>query len=576
MKNRRVALSWPKCFSLMLITLTCGVACQGSATTTYMKALSEEDKQQLVKASELHMVDCLLPGQIRVLGKMTYLSQRQPTRTTGADCQLRGGDYVAHDRANYRTALETWLPTASSGDPEAQHQVGMIYEKGLGVDPDYVEAAKWYQKAVDKDYKRSMFNLGYLYESGLGVAQDKIKATNLYLRATGSEVGSVILSSEASKMVSKVNQEAQQKMARFQSQKKALELQVAAYRNQVDELNKSLAASRATPDHAHQEQIKQIELEIANLSSVIAEVDSNEQAMRAELKPIAQVAKNISRFRGLGQNKRQSEQVQTYQHNQFGKYYALIIGNQDYEHLDNLSSPLNDVRRLEKILEEKYQFEIISLENAREESILVALNGLHQKIGPKDNLMIYFAGHGEVSENVKRGRGYWLPTDAEKQRILHWIPNSTINDHLDRIAARSILVIADSCYAGYMANKGSLSLMGNLYGHLDAASIKAGLSLRSRQVISSGGTMPVLDNVGGKHSIFAKALFEVLESKHGVFSDSHLHQAILANMHEQQRTNQSHQKPVIQSIRSAGHEGGSFYFVPKSDSYAAELLSPKG
>lgn len=116
-------------------------------------------------AEDLMIVDCLLPGQIRKLGRQaTYLSARRPVRTTQADCEIRGGEYVAYDRANYQTALKVWLEGAMSGSPEAQNNVGEIYAKGLGTAPDYGMAFQWFRKAADQGYGRAKINLGYLYE----------------------------------------------------------------------------------------------------------------------------------------------------------------------------------------------------------------------------------------------------------------------------------------------------------------------------------------------------------------------------------------------------------------------------
>ena len=42
----------------------------------------------------LQIVDCLLPGQLRKLGNMSYMSPRRPVKTTAADCRIRGGEYV--------------------------------------------------------------------------------------------------------------------------------------------------------------------------------------------------------------------------------------------------------------------------------------------------------------------------------------------------------------------------------------------------------------------------------------------------------------------------------------------------
>ena len=88
-------------------------------------------------AEDMMIVDCLLPGTVRKLGKMsTYMSARRPIRTIQSDCEIRGGEYVAYDRANYETALKVWMAQAESGDAEAQNYVGEIYDKGLGIAPD--------------------------------------------------------------------------------------------------------------------------------------------------------------------------------------------------------------------------------------------------------------------------------------------------------------------------------------------------------------------------------------------------------------------------------------------------------
>src|SRR4029453_3684709 len=88
------------------------------------------------------VVDCLLPGQIRQLGgKVTYVTARRAVKTAARDCEIRGGEYVSLDRANYATALKVWLPLAEQGDPAAQTYVGEIYEQGLGIQPDPAAAA---------------------------------------------------------------------------------------------------------------------------------------------------------------------------------------------------------------------------------------------------------------------------------------------------------------------------------------------------------------------------------------------------------------------------------------------------
>ena len=63
--------------------------------------------------------------------------------------------------------------------------------------------------------------------------------------------------------------------------------------------------------------------------------------------------------------------VETFKIN-YGDYYALIIGNNDYEYLPNLKTAINDSRVISEILKSKYKFkEVIQLENANRKEILV-------------------------------------------------------------------------------------------------------------------------------------------------------------------------------------------------------------
>lgn len=138
-------------------------------------------------ADPFEVVNCLLPGQIRQLGtQVTYVTARQPVRTTAEDCAIRGGEYVALDRADYGTALKVWMSAAQEGDPDAQYYVGVLYEKGAEGQPNYAKAADWYRKAADRGVRRAAMNLGRLYEQGLGVTQSDAEARQWYAKANGA------------------------------------------------------------------------------------------------------------------------------------------------------------------------------------------------------------------------------------------------------------------------------------------------------------------------------------------------------------------------------------------------------
>ncbi|MBS0182970.1 MAG: caspase family protein [Nitrospira sp.] len=135
-------------------------------------------------ADPFDVVDCLLPGQIRQLGtQVTYVTERRPVRTTAEDCAIRGGEYVALDRADYGTALKIWMSAAESGDPDAQYYVAVLYEKGAEGQPNYAKAAGWYRQAADRGVRRAAINLGRLYEQGLGVEKSESEARKWFAKA---------------------------------------------------------------------------------------------------------------------------------------------------------------------------------------------------------------------------------------------------------------------------------------------------------------------------------------------------------------------------------------------------------
>ena len=61
--------------------------------------------------------------------------------------------------------------------------LGNIYENGIGVPQDYVEAVKWYRRGADQYDIEAQLSLGRMYENGHGLPQDYEQAENLYFSA---------------------------------------------------------------------------------------------------------------------------------------------------------------------------------------------------------------------------------------------------------------------------------------------------------------------------------------------------------------------------------------------------------
>lgn len=65
---------------------------------------------------------------------------------------------------------------ASSGDITAQLDLGSQFANGTGVEQNFAEAKKWWEKAAAQGNAQAQYNLGYMYEKGAGVPLDLKKS----------------------------------------------------------------------------------------------------------------------------------------------------------------------------------------------------------------------------------------------------------------------------------------------------------------------------------------------------------------------------------------------------------------
>ncbi|WP_435214231.1 caspase family protein [Luminiphilus sp. nBUS_16] len=545
-------------------------------------AAEAQDTTSQGSVSDLQVVDCLLPGQVRRLGQSRYITARRPIMTTAGDCRIRGGEYTEFDRADYRTALAVWLPAAEAGDPEAQTNAGEIFEKGLGTTPNYGAALIWYSKAAEQGYSRAQFNLGTLYERGLGVEADKLTALNWYRKAWDMPEDSVIYQTAA--------REAQdQQRAKLESEISKKSNQITLLRSQVDRLKVSIdalqqrpetteptppaendsaqsseqvndptpaaTASASLPTDDLRDQIAQLESMIAGLSEEKSEVETEYAAIPVFRQPEAVTAELASSNSSKGDPTESTS---------FGQYYALIIGNSDYRHMVDLTTPQLDVEKIGSILEGRYGFSVKVLLNASDVEVMHAINDLNSELDEDDNLLIYYAGHGSQMEMGDLQAGYWLPVNADPPpRDTHWISNESITRHLGRLKAKRVLVVADSCYAGLLSDAPDyLFLSQSGSNNYSAEFMKYKLSRSSRLMISSGGNSPVLDNGGTGHSVFASAFINILGANEKIMSGPQLFSQLKPIVLERSEAVGFRQEPDFKTIKISGNEAGDFFFVP--------------
>ena len=96
-----------------------------------------------------------------------------------ADNKLFMRGLAEYDQQSYEKALIYWKRSARKNNVAAVFNIALLYEKGLGVEQDLIEAEKWFKKAAKKKYPLAQYRLAQL----LADREDYQQAMDLYLAA---------------------------------------------------------------------------------------------------------------------------------------------------------------------------------------------------------------------------------------------------------------------------------------------------------------------------------------------------------------------------------------------------------
>ena len=233
----------------------------------------------------------------------------------------------------------------------------------------------------------------------------------------------------------------------------------------------------------------------------------------------------------------------------FGQYYALLIGVSDYGDgaiTDLAGLPTKDARDLGNVLINKYSFKkenVVILNNSpKANDIIKEFSKLKKRITNKDNVLIFYAGHGIYDEVSQVG--HWLPSDADMEYELNLISNSQVVDFLKSIQSKHTLLISDACFSGSIFKTRSFEK--------SPKSIQKKYELTSRKAITSG-TLKTVPN----KSMFLKYLLKRLEDN----TNQYLSARQLFNRIEEPVMNNSPNTPQYGTIYGIGDEGGDFIFI---------------
>jgi len=232
--------------------------------------------------------------------------------------------------------------------------------------------------------------------------------------------------------------------------------------------------------------------------------------------------------------------------------FAVLVGNNAYTApIPPLETPIADVSQIASVLQTRFGFETRIVKDAGKTKLIEALNSIAAEAKPDDAVLLMYAGHGYLMEDIKMG--YWIPVDASVKTAQGWISNSDISKLLAAIPARQLILISDSCYSGSLTKEQKLA---------QGKELKADEILKQRSVLvfSSGADEPVSDEGKDGHSIFAWNLIKTLKTTGSLTPGAQIWSVVSKDV-----TKEYPQQPQYGAVVSAGHvEGGDFLFqTPK-------------
>ena len=226
------------------------------------------------------------------------------------------------------------------------------------------------------------------------------------------------------------------------------------------------------------------------------------------------------------------------------------IGIDNYLEFPHLYNAVKDVSDIRQLLIDEYGFKqenttTLYDEKASEENIIGTLDDLADKLDKDDTLLIYYSGHGHMSN---KGLGFWIPQDAKRGNTARYIPNSRIRDIIGTFDAQHVFLISDSCFSGSLLTKGTPRST-RLIRELENSP--------SRWALCSGrGDEEVDDGTPGTNSPFALSIKNVLDQN----DEPELSVSRLIDRVREQVAANSRQIPEGYPIQDVGHAWGEYIF----------------
>ena len=106
----------------------------------------------------------------------------QPSNAAAATPSPAGA-LVRHGRTDAWPTFAACERAAKLGDPDAEAQLGFMYQAGAGVEASPEKAMHWYQLAASSGQLHAKVNMAVMYAWGMGITRDDAMAARLFREA---------------------------------------------------------------------------------------------------------------------------------------------------------------------------------------------------------------------------------------------------------------------------------------------------------------------------------------------------------------------------------------------------------
>ena len=196
--------------------------------------------------------------------------------------------------------------------------------------------------------------------------------------------------------------------------------------------------------------------------------------------------------------------------------WAVLIGINKFKFVPELKYAVKDAKGIKELLIEEFDFKedhitMLLDEDANINQIKTVLGGeLSRKVKEKDQVLIFWAGHGQTYSLPGGGEmGYLIPVEGNPEEYYATcLSMYEIRTIAKLIPAKHVLFLVDACYSGLAADQ-ERGLPTETAAYLEKITRAKG-----RQIITAGGKgEEVIESSSWGHSAFTYKLIQGLKEK---------------------------------------------------------------